>query len=241
MRRAALAVVAVLALVGAVPAAPPADASSVSPVDAALSARVRAAVAPDSVRASLRGFTARGRVLPLVDGPVTSFRVAADLGGSFREDTGRPPHTRTQRLVGRLAWEGFGTPRPAGADATARIAGRFAECIAPWAPALAADSLVSAGVTEEGWVRLAEPGIPEREWQVDPATGRVRRYVDRLPGAAPLEVDYADWRETGGAVWPFRATAFVGGHAVRETVWDRFEPSSDLSGEAFLPEAKSDL
>ncbi len=236
------AALAVLALAAAPRAAPAVNAEASGPVDAALAARVRAAVAPDSVRATLRGFTGRGRELPLVDGPVTSFRVAADLAaGSFREDTGRPPHAFTQRLVGRLAWEGAGGPRPAGAEATARIGRRFAERSAPWAPALVADSLVSAGVTTEGWVRLAVPADPEREWLVDPETGRVMRYVDRAPGAAPVEVDYSDWRETGGASWPFRATVFVGGHAVRETVWDRVEPSRDLSGEQFLPGGKSDL
>lgn len=216
------------------------------PVDAALHARLRAAIAPADTLATLRGFTARGRVLPLVEGPVVTLRVAADLSGrNLREDARDARGSRTRRLAGRLAWEGSPRPAPADSAAAARIDALFHERVAPWEPAFTApESLRVAGTTAEGWTRIVAAGAESarREWQADPETGRVLRMVDRTGrDGSPVEVEFTDWRETNGVAWPFRATTWTGGHAVRVTVWDRFEPSRDLSAEEFLPGQRSDL
>ena len=219
-------------------------------VDPALLRRVQDAVASADVRATLRGFTARGRAVPLVEGSVASLRVTADLAGSLREDVRDARGPFSSRLVGKLAWEGAGKPRPADPEALARIVQRFHQLVAPLEPAfLAADSLRSRGATEEGWARLVRiEGGRIREWDVDPQSGRVLRFSERAlagdgadGGAAPVETEFDDFREVAGVTWPFRATTYVDGHPLHETVWERFEPAQDLSGEEFLPGQKSEM
>jgi hypothetical protein len=228
-------------LAGEVPPDATARADRAPSPDAALLARVVEAAGDPEALAALRGFRARGRILPLVDGPTATTRVAVDLRGSLREDVRDAAGLSSQRLVGPLAWRGGRKLEPATGTAADEIRRRHGELTAPFDPARAAPgSLEDGGETPEGWRRLVrrEPGGGGAAWDVDAANGRVRRFA-RIGADSTAtrrdETEFDDYRLVEGIAWPFRATTYVDGRPVLETVWERFEPAQDLSPDEFLP------
>lgn len=188
------------------------------------------------------GFRARGRVLTLSDGISGQVRVSLARNGSLRVEIRYPDRTEVRILSGRLAWNGGPRGQTLSDEALSdsmrlqyhRLAAAFELSAAPL------EELETAGVSEEGWVRV------RRRWdertatvyEIDPETGRIPRVAGELDsgdGAMTFVSEAHDFRRVAGVLFAFRTTTVISGRVAAEMILERVSVERDFAPDEFRP------